>query len=86
MWGLILACSGIVLLGCLAALFSILLLRVREARQTSKQSYCFYCGSKALRHSAPKGLVDHMLANWDCLPHRCEVCFRRYYRFDRGAN
>ncbi|MGO4880876.1 MAG: hypothetical protein ACLP59_08655 [Bryobacteraceae bacterium] len=69
------------LLASLAILFTILVLKVGQARRASKKSTCYYCGSAALHVSSPKGLADRLLSNWHCVPYRCEVCFRRHYRF-----
>jgi hypothetical protein len=82
--GLILLFTGAGLLVCLGILLSILVLRVRQARQASKQSCCYYCGGKTLHLSAPGGLTDLLLTNWNCLPYRCEICFRRHYRLRRA--
>jgi hypothetical protein len=68
------------LLAALAVLFSTLVLKAAQARRTSKTPNCYYCGSAALHVSTPSGIVDRLLAYWNCIPHRCEVCFNRQYR------
>lgn len=72
--------GGLVLLAAVTGLLSILALRLAEARRASKKPNCYYCGSNALHVSSPSGLVDQLLTHWNCLPHRCEVCFNRQYR------
>jgi len=70
------------ILAVLAAALPIMLLaKVKQARRASKHTGCYYCGSPAERLAAPSGLVDWLLENWDCFPHRCEICFQRYYRY-----
>jgi hypothetical protein len=72
--------------GCLALvsaaviLFSILVIKVGQARRASKTPNCFYCGNQALRFSSPHGVADWLLTYWNCTPHRCDICFRRQYR------
>jgi hypothetical protein len=68
------------LLAVSAILFSILVVKVGQARRASKKPNCAHCGSMALHVSAPRGPIDRLLTHWDCIPHRCEVCFRRQYR------
>lgn len=72
--------SALVLLFLLSSLFSYLLLKVDEARRASKKPGCYHCGSQALHLSAPNGSVDPLLTYWNCVPHRCEICYRRQYR------
>jgi len=72
--------SAIPLLLVLTTLFSILLLKVKEARRISKNPGCYHCGSEALHVSAPSGWADPLLMHWDSVPYRCEVCYRRQYR------
>jgi len=81
---LILVYVFVVLLVGTAALFSVLVFKVKEAKRTSKSPNCCSCGSHALHISSPHGLGDQLLANWHCVPYRCEVCYRRQYRFDRA--
>jgi len=73
------------LLACLVTLLSVLTFRVRQARRASQQAGCYYCGCQTLHLSAPGGLVDLLLTNWNCQPYRCEICFRRHYRFQRAG-
>jgi hypothetical protein len=73
--------GGAGLVAIATVLFVVLLLRIKQAQRTSKKAECYYCGSNAVRLSAPGGPIDWLLENWDCAPHRCEICFRRYYRF-----
>jgi hypothetical protein len=68
------------LLAALTILCSILVVRVGQARRASRKPNCYYCGGKALRASSPRGSIDLLLAYWNCLPHRCEICFHRQYR------
>ena len=68
------------LLAVLAVLFSTLVLKAAQARRASKTPKCYYCGSAALHVSTPRGIVDRLLTYWNCIPHRCEVCFHRQYR------
>ncbi len=70
----------LVLLGAVVGLFSILAAKVAQAKRVSKKPYCCYCGSPALHVSSPSGLADWLLTNWNCIPHRCEICSRRHYR------
>ena len=72
------ACLALLAAG--AILCSILVLNVGQARRASRKSTCYYCGSSALHVSSPRGLADRLLTYWDCVPHRCEVCFHRQYR------
>ena len=72
--------GSIALVVALVTLASVLLLKVSEARRVSKKPNCSYCGSLAMHVSAPYGLPDRLLGYWDCIPHRCEVCFHRQYR------
>lgn len=65
----------------LVVVFTILMRTVKEARRISKQPGCYLCGSAALHVSAPSGWADPLLTHWNCVPHRCEVCYRRQYRF-----
>ena len=71
---------GIGLLAAVAVLCSILVRDVAQARRASKKPNCYYCGSTALHISSPVGPADRLLTYWNCLPYRCEVCFRRHYR------
>ncbi len=82
MWSLILW-GGIGFVVAAATLFSVLVGKIKEAKRTSKQPQCYYCGNLAVRPSAPNGIFDWILESWNCVPHRCEVCFRRHYRFVR---
>ncbi len=66
--------------------FSVLLVSVSQARRASKKPNCHYCGSTALHVSSPKGPIDDLLTYWNCLPYRCEVCFRRQYRLTAGSD
>lgn len=72
--------------GCLAllaaavVLLSILVLKSGQARRASKNPGCYYCGNTALHVSSPHGLTDQLLTIWNCIPFRCEICFRRQYR------
>jgi len=81
------ACRMIFVYACLAllaataTLFTILVLKVGQARRASRKPGCRYCGNDTLHISTPSGLPDRLLTNWNCLPYRCEVCFRRQYRF-----
>ena len=61
-------------------LFSILVVKVAQARRASQKHACYRCGSEALHVSSPSGLTDRLLTYWNCVPHRCEVCFHRQYR------
>ena len=75
------------LLAAIAGVCSVLVIKVGQARRASRSPNCYYCGSQALRVSSPKGPVDRLLAYWDCVPHRCEVCFNRQHRLaERRAN
>lgn len=76
----ILLSGGLALVAALTVLFSILVLKVGQARRASKKPNCYYCGSRALRLSSPGGLMDRLLTFWNCVPHRCEICFSRQYR------
>ena len=71
---------ALVLLFGLSSAVSYLLLKVEEARRISKKPGCHYCGSQAMHVSAPSGWADPLLTFWDCVPHRCEICYRRQYR------
>jgi hypothetical protein len=82
-WNLILW-GGIAVVAAATVLFSVLVGKIREAKRTSTQPQCYYCGNPAVRLSAPNGILDWILENWNCVPHRCEVCFRRHYRFLAG--
>jgi len=73
--------GGTALTAAVLALLFVLLFKIKQAQRASRKTQCYYCGSNAVRLSAPSGLVDWLLENWDCAPHRCEVCFHRYYRF-----
>jgi hypothetical protein len=73
--------AGGALAAAIMVLFSILVLKISQARRASKTPHCYYCGSVALHLSAPGGIADKLLRNWNCMPHRCEICFRRQYRF-----
>lgn len=77
--------ASVALLGAIAFLFSLLAAKVAEAKRVSKKPNCYYCGSPAFHVSSPNGLPDRLLANWNCIPHRCEICFRRQYRLARAA-
>jgi len=79
-----LAC-GVALVLLMTALLVSMVLKVRQARRTLDRPLCDFCGSHAVRLSAPHGLVDWLLENWHCKPHRCEVCFQRSYRFVQAA-
>lgn len=68
------------LLAVAMALGSILVLKVGQARRASRTPGCYFCGGTALHLSTPKGLTDQLLTFWDCVPYRCEICFRRHYR------
>jgi len=68
------------LLAALTVEFSILALKVTQARRAPEKAACYYCGSEALHVSSPSGLTDWFLTYWHCIPHRCEVCFHRQYR------
>lgn len=72
--------GSLALLVAATCLFSILVLRVGQARRASKTPNCYYCGSTALHVSTPSGFTDRLLTYWNCIPHRCEVCFHRQYR------
>ncbi|HVN06115.1 MAG TPA: hypothetical protein VMT86_16955 [Bryobacteraceae bacterium] len=73
------------LLFVLSCVFSFLVLKVSEARRLSSQPGCYSCGSTALHLSHAGGLVDAALALWDCIPYRCEVCYRRQHRFRNSS-
>ena len=77
---MILLYGGLALLAAITSLFSILALKVSQARRASKKPNCYYCGSGALHISTPSGITDRLLTYWNCTPHRCEVCFHRQYR------
>jgi hypothetical protein len=79
----ILVYGTIALLAAVTSLFSILVLKVGQARRASSKPNCSYCGSTALHISSPNGLTDRLLTYWNCIPHRCEVCFHRQYRLTR---
>ncbi|MGD0361442.1 MAG: hypothetical protein ABSC93_11260 [Bryobacteraceae bacterium] len=68
------------LLAALTALFSIVMFKLAQARRASTKPNCYYCGSVALHISHPSGPADWLLTYWNCIPHRCEVCFHRQYR------
>ena len=72
--------GAIALLAAVIVLLSILVVKVGQARRASKKPNCHYCGSQALHVSSPSGLADRLLTYWNCVPHRCEVCFHRQYR------
>ncbi|MGA2740387.1 MAG: hypothetical protein ABSG65_23495 [Bryobacteraceae bacterium] len=72
--------GSLALLLAAACLFSVLALQVAQARRASKTYTCRYCGSHALHVSSPGGMTDRLLKYWNCVPHRCEVCFHRHYR------
>jgi len=72
-------------LAALTVLFSTLALKVAQARRASKKPNCYYCGSEALHVSSPRGIADRLLTYWNCIPHRCEVCFHRQYRLTRQS-
>jgi hypothetical protein len=74
------------LLAALTILFSILVLKVAQAKRASQQPNCSYCGSQAMRISSPRGLADRLLTYWNCIPYRCEVCFHRQSRLSARAN
>ena len=78
---MILVYASLALLAAIASLFSILAAKVAQAKRASKKPYCYYCGSQALHVSAPSALADRLLTYWNCIPHRCEVCSHRQYRF-----
>ena len=80
MGDIVLAAAGALVLTVGVLLF-VVVLRMKQARRASRMDGCYFCGSHAVHLSAPNGLFDLLLDNWDCLPHRCEVCFHRYYRF-----
>ena len=75
----VLAAAGAIVL-VVAALLLVPVLRIKQARRASRLDGCYFCGSHAVHLSAPHGLFDSILDNWDCVPHRCEVCSQRYYR------
>jgi hypothetical protein len=81
----ILLYGSLALLATITTLFSILALRVAQARRASRKRNCYYCGNVALHVSSPGGLADRMLTYWNCIPHQCEVCFRRQYRLASQA-
>jgi hypothetical protein len=73
------------LLAALTILFSVLVLKVAQARRASKKPNCYYCGSEALHVSTPSGLTGQCLpeANsinagcWDkCLDIFARLCHR----------
>jgi len=70
----------LVLVAAAIILFSILVFKVAQARRASTKPTCYYCGSRALHRSSPSGLTDRLLTYWNCIPHRCEICFHRQYR------
>ncbi|MGC9947617.1 MAG: hypothetical protein ABSF64_14730 [Bryobacteraceae bacterium] len=72
--------GALALLAAFTALFSVLVVKVGQARRASKKPNCYYCGSQALHVSSPSGLSDRLLTYWNCVPYRCEVCFHRHYR------
>jgi hypothetical protein len=76
----IFVCGCLALLAALTVLLSILVLKVAQARRASKKPNCYYCGSEALHVSSPRGIADRLLTYWNCIPHRCEVCYHRQYR------
>jgi hypothetical protein len=73
--------SGLLLVVAIAGLFSILLAKAAQAKRASKTGNCHYCGNPALRLSTPDHWTDPLLAHWNCVPHRCDVCYRRQYRY-----
>lgn len=60
MWSLILW-GGIGFVVAAATLFSVLVGKIKEAKRTSKQPQCYYCGNLAVRPSAPNGIFDWIL-------------------------
>ena len=72
--------ASLALVVAIAGLFSILLVKVAQAKRASTKPNCYYCGSQAMHLSSPNGLADWLLTHWNCIPHRCEVCFHRQYR------
>lgn len=80
---MILVYCGLALLAAATVLFSILVLKVGQAKRASNKPNCSYCGSTAMHVSSPNGLTDRLVNYWNCVPHRCEVCFHRQYRLDR---
>jgi anaerobic selenocysteine-containing dehydrogenase len=77
---MILVFAGLVVLAAIAGLFSILAVKVAQAKRASTKTNCYYCGSQAMHVSSPNGVADWLLTHWNCIPHRCEVCFHRQYR------
>ena len=77
---MILVYAGLALLAAIAGLFSILAAKVAQAKRASTKPNCYYCGSQAMHVSSPNGVPDWLLTHWNCIPHRCEVCFHRQYR------
>ena len=72
--------AGLAVLAAIIGLFSILAVKVAQAKRASRKPNCYYCGNQAMHVSSPSGLADRLLTYWNCIPHRCEVCFRRQYR------
>jgi len=68
------------LVAATTVLFSILVMKLGQARRASQKPNCYRCGGTALHVSSPKGLSDMLLSKWDCIPYRCEVCSCRQYR------
>jgi len=77
---MILVYASLALLAAIAGLFAILASKVAQAKRVSRKPNCYYCGSQVLRVSSPNGLIDELLTHWNCIPHRCEICFNRQYR------
>ncbi|MGA2137143.1 MAG: hypothetical protein ABSH50_33040 [Bryobacteraceae bacterium] len=75
-WG-----SCLLLLVAAAVVFSILLAKAAQAKRASKTPNCVYCGNGTLRLSTPDHWIDPLLEHWSCVPHRCDVCYRRQYRY-----
>jgi hypothetical protein len=73
-------CGALALPVAVIILFSVLAVKVGQARRASKKPNCYYCGSPALHISSPNGFADRLLTYWNCVPYRCEVCFHRQYR------
>jgi anaerobic selenocysteine-containing dehydrogenase len=77
---MIMVYASLALLAAIAGLFSILAAKVAQAKRASTKTNCYYCGSQAMHVSSPNGVADWLLTHWNCIPHRCEVCFHRQYR------
>ena len=71
--------SSVLLLAAVAGMFSLLAARVAQAKRATRKPNCYYCGNPAMHPSTP-GLADPLLAHWNCMPYRCEICSRRQYR------